>query len=67
MSRTYIGTIGETEFSGIETYRIGQAIGYPMDCDKGKRVYEVSPGVYQVESAKQRDARLKSYIDTLDI
>jgi len=55
----YIGTIGVTPFSSIEDRRIRAAIGRILPCDDGKRVFEIKPGIYQVENEQQRNRRLE--------
>jgi len=53
-----IGTIGFTLFNGQEKALIRAAIGRILSQDAGKRVYQVTPTMYQVENDSQVVTRL---------
>jgi hypothetical protein len=41
------------------TFSLCDTIGHVLPMDVGKRVYEVSPGLFQVENQEQLGARLR--------
>ena len=66
----FVGTIGQGCLSGRggpskERQLLMQAIGKILPTDRGKQVYETSPGVYQVENNEQLNTRILSEIATL--
>ncbi len=58
----YKFTIGPEHVGRLKTKEdlfLRGAIGRVMSIDIGKKVYEVSPGIYQVENNEQRNKRIK--------
>ena len=50
-----LGTLGARQW-----WKLKETMGRLLPCDIGKRVYQHSSGIYQVESEEQRDKRLRA-------